>query len=153
MSTTASGMKDRLTEAMKDAMRAKDKERLGAIRLMLAEVKRVEVDERVEVTDERVIAILDKMIKQRKDSAEQFRKAEREDLAAKEDEEIRVIQEFLPAALSDEELDRLITMAIEQTGASSMQDMGKVMGILKPQIQGRADVGATSQKVKSRLTA
>jgi uncharacterized protein len=147
------GLKHSLTEAMKDAMRAKDKERLGTIRLILAEVKRIEVDERIELGDDRVLAILDKMIKQRKDSVEQFRAAAREDLASKEEEEIRVIQDFLPAALSEDELDRLITMAIEQTGASSMQDMGKVMGILKPQIQGRADVGATSQKIKARLTA
>ncbi len=148
-----SGLKHGLTEAMKDAMRAKDKDRLGAIRLILAEIKRIEVDERIDVDDDRVLAILDKMVKQRKDSVTQFRQAAREDLAAKEEQEISVIQEFLPAALSDAELDRLITMAIEQSGANTMQDMGKVMGILKPQIQGRADVGAVSQQVKSRLTA
>ena len=147
------GLKQSLTEAMKDAMRAKDKDRLGAIRLILAEIKRIEVDERIDVDDDRVLAILDKMVKQRKDSITQFRQAAREDLAAKEEQEISVIQEFLPAALSDAELDRLITMAIEQSGANTMQDMGKVMGILKPQIQGRADVGAVSQQVKSRLTA
>jgi len=151
MSETA--LKQSLTEAMKDAMRAKDKERLGAIRLILAEIKRIEVDERVEIEDDRVLAILDKMVKQRKDSAEQYRQAGREDLAAIEDAEIRVIQGFLPAALSDEELDRLIKMAVEQSGASSMQDMGKVMGVLKPQVQGRADMGAVSQKVKAQLTA
>lgn len=151
MSETA--LKQSLTEAMKDAMRAKDKERLGAIRLILAEIKRIEVDERVEIEDDRVLAILDKMVKQRKDSAEQYRQAGREDLAAVEDAEIRVIQGFLPAALSDEELDRLIKMAVEQSGASSMQDMGKVMGVLKPQVQGRADMGAVSQKVKAQLTA
>lgn len=148
-----SALKQSLTEAMKDAMRAKDKERLGAIRLILAEIKRVEVDERIEIGDERVLAILDKMVKQRKDSADQYRQAGREDLAAIEDAEIRVIQGFLPAALSDEELDRLIKMAVEQTGASSMQDMGKVMGVLKPQVQGRADMGSVSQKVKAHLTA
>src|SRR5690554_1185691 len=146
-------LKQGLSEAMKDAMRAKDKERLSAIRLILAEIKRIEVDERVEIDDDRVLAILDKMVKQRKDSAEQYRQAGREDLAAVEDAEIRVIQDFLPAALSDEELDRLITMAVEQTGASSMQDMGKVMGVLKPQVQGRADMGTVSQKVKAQLTA
>ncbi len=151
MSETA--LKQSLTEAMKDAMRAKDKERLGAIRLILAEIKRIEVDERAEIEDDRVLAILDKMVKQRKDSAEQYRQAGREDLAAIEDAEIRVIQGFLPAALSDEELDRLIKMAVEQSGASSMQDMGKVMGVLKPQVQGRADMGAVSQKVKAQLTA
>jgi len=146
-------LKQGLSEAMKDAMRAKDKERLSAIRLILAEIKRIEVDERVEIDDDRVLAILDKMVKQRKDSAEQYRQAGREDLAAVEDAEIRVIQDFLPAALSDEELDRLIKMAVEQTGASSMQDMGKVMGVLKPQVQGRADMGTVSQKVKAQLTA
>jgi len=147
------GLKHSLTEAMKDAMRAKDKDRLGTIRLILAEIKRIEVDERIDVSDERVLAVLDKMVKQRKDSVTQFRQAAREDLAAKEEQEISVIQEFLPAALSDEELDRLITMAIEQSGANTMQDMGKAMGILKPQIQGRADVGAVSQRVKSRLSS
>lgn len=146
-------LKQGLSEAMKDALRAKDKERLSAIRLILAEIKRIEVDERVEIDDDRVLAILDKMVKQRKDSAEQYRQAGREDLAAVEDAEIRVIQDFLPAALSDEELDRLIKMAVEQTGASSMQDMGKVMGVLKPQVQGRADMGTVSQKVKAQLTA
>lgn len=146
-------LKQGLSEAMKDAMRAKDKERLSAIRLILAEIKRIEVDERVEIDDDRVLAILDKMAKQRKDSAEQYRQAGREDLAAVEDAEIRVIQDFLPAALSDEELDRSIKMAVEQTGASSMQDMGKVMGVLKPQVQGRADMGTVSQKVKAQLTA
>lgn len=150
---TGTGLKQRITDAMKDAMRAKDKERLGTIRLILAELKRVEVDERIELGDDRVIAILDKMIKQRKDSVEQYRNAAREDLASKEEAEIAVIQEFLPAALTEEELERLITMAIEQTGASSMQDMGKVMGILKPQIQGRADMGAVSQQVKARLAS
>ena len=139
--------------AMKEAMKSRDKERLSTIRLMQAEFKRVEVDERIELEEARVLAILDKMVKQRRDSQKQFEDAGRDELAAKEAAEIAVIQEFLPAQLSDEELDAMIDAAIESAGGSGMQAMGAVMGQLKPQLQGRADMGAVSQKVKARLTS
>ena len=146
-------MKKQINDAMKDAMRAKDKARLGAIRLMQAEFKRIEVDERIEIDDARVLAMLDKMVKQRRDSINQYEAAGRQELADVEIAEIAVIQDFLPAALSDEEISAMVQAAIEQTGASSMADMGKVMGIIKPQIQGRADAGAVSGLVKAALTA
>lgn len=138
--------------AMKNAMRAKDKPTLSTVRLILADIKRIEVDERIDVDDDRVIATLDKMLKQRRDSIEQFRKAEREDLAVIEEQEMVVIQSFLPAQLSDEDIAALIGDAIKQSGAESMKDMGKVMGILKPQLQGRADIGAVSGKIKAALS-
>lgn len=144
-------IKARLTEAMKEAMRARHKERLGAIRLIQAEVKRIEVDERIEVDDERMLVVLDKMIKQRRDSISQYQNAGRQELADREQVEIDVIQEFLPAQLSEAELEQLIGDAIAASGAASMKDMGKVMAVLKPQVQGRADVGAVSQAVKKRL--
>ena len=146
-------MKKQINDAMKDAMRAKDKARLGAIRLMQAEFKRIEVDERIEIDDARVLAVLDKMVKQRRDSINQYEAAGRQELADVEIAEIAVIQDFLPAALSDKEITAMVQAAIEQTGASSMADMGKVMGIIKPQIQGRADAGAVSGLVKAVLTA
>ena len=146
-------MKSQITDAMKDAMRAKDKPRLGAIRLMLSEVKRIEVDERIEIDDERLLAILDKMIKQRRDSITQYEAAGRDELAAIEIAEITVIQDFLPTALTEEEINAMIAVAIAETGAESMRDMGKVMGILRPQIQGRADVGAVSGLVKVALNS
>ena len=148
---TETTLKYRITEAMKDAMRARDKQRLGAIRLILADIKRIEVDERIEVDDTRVLAILDKMNKQRRDSIAQFDAAGRDDLSAQEHAELAVIAEFLPAALSEQELDKLIAEAITETQAESMRDMGKVMGLLKPQLQGRADIAAVSQQVKARL--
>lgn len=141
----------RINEAVKDAMRAKDKDRLGTLRLATSEFKRIEVDERVTLDDARVIAILDKMIKQRKDSVTQFKAGGRADLAAKEQAEISVLQEFLPAALSDAELEALMKKAIAESGAEGMKDMGKVMAILKPQVQGRTDMGAVSQKIKALL--
>ncbi|MFQ3345838.1 MAG: hypothetical protein ACI89A_000375 [Porticoccaceae bacterium] len=144
-------MKMQLTDAMKSAMRSKDKPRLSAIRLMLADVKRIEVDERIEVSDERLIAILDKMIKQRRDSIAQYESAGRQELANIEISEIKVIQEFLPVALTQEEISTMIAEAITATGAESMRDMGKVMAILKPQIQGRADGGTVSGLVKTAL--
>jgi uncharacterized protein YqeY len=146
-------MKSQLNDAMKDAMRAKDKERLGAIRLMLAEIKRVEVDERIEIDDARVLAILDKMVKQRRDSISQYESAGRQELADVEIAEINVIQDFLPAALSEDEIKQLVQSAISETGAASMADMGKVMGVLRPQIQGRADAGAVSGLVKAALNS
>ena len=147
-----SALKEQLTTAMKDAMRAKDKARLGVVRMALS-IKQIEVDERIELDDERSLAVLDKLIKQRKDSATQYRDAGRDDLADIEEAEIEVLQTFLPAPLSEAEVDALIDDAIAQTGAAGMQDMGKVMGALKPQLQGRADIGAASGKVKKRLTA
>jgi len=144
-------MKKQITDAMKNAMRSKDKQRLSAIRLMLADVKRIEVDERIEISDERLIAILDKMIKQRRDSITQYESAGRQELADIEISEINVIQEFLPVALTAEEISTMIAEAIAATSAESMRDMGKVMGILKPQIQGRADGGAVSGQVKTAL--
>lgn len=144
-------LKQRLTEAMKTAMRDKAKARLGTIRLIQAEIKRIEVDERIEIDDARVLAVLDKMRKQRRDSIEQFTKGDRQDLADIEAAEVVIIEEFLPAAIDDAELDGMIKAAIESTGAESMRDMGKVMGILKPQLQGRADMGAVSKRIKSVL--
>lgn len=144
-------LKARLTEAMKAAMRAQEKARLGAIRLMLAEIKRVEVDERIELDDARVLAILDKMIKQRRDSIQQFESAGRTDLVDIEAGELAVIQEFLPQALGEAELELLIDDAMRESGAVAMKDMGKVMAILKPQVQGRADMGLVSQRIKARL--
>ena len=144
-------LKARLTEAMKAAMRAQEKARLGAIRLMLAEIKRVEVDERIELDDARVLAILDKMIKQRRDSIQQFESAGRTDLVEIEAGELAVIQEFLPQALGEAELELLIDDAMRESGAVAMKDMGKVMAILKPQVQGRADMGLVSQRIKARL--
>lgn len=137
--------------AMKDAMKSRQKERLGTIRLMQAEFKRIEVDERIELDEARVLAVLDKMIKQRRDSHQQYTDAGRDELAAIEAAEIEVIQEFLPAQLSDEELEAMIDEAIAGTDAEGMQAMGAVMGQLKPQLQGRADVGAVSQRVKAKL--
>jgi uncharacterized protein YqeY len=138
--------------AMKAAMRAKDKERLSTVRLILAEFKRIEVDERIEIDDARALVVLDKMVKQRRDSAEQYTNADRPELADKENAEITVIQEFLPTQLDEAELNTLIDAAIAASDASGMAAMGSVMGQLKPQIQGRADVGAVSKLVKQRLT-
>jgi uncharacterized protein YqeY len=144
-------LKEQIHTAMKNAMRAKEKARLGAIRLIQAEVKRIEVDERIDVDDQRLIAIMDKMVKQRRDSIAQYEAAGRAELAAVEVAEIAVIQDFLPTALTEDEIDALIQQAITSTGAESMRDMGKVMGILKPQIQGRADAGVVSGAVKKAL--
>lgn len=137
---------------MKVAMRERDKERLSTIRLILAAIKQQEVDRRETPTDADVLAILDKMVKQRKDSIEQFTKAGRDELAEKEQSEIVVIQDYLPKQLSDEEILALVADAISTTGAESMRDMGKVMGILKPQLQGRADMGQVSGLIKSKLS-
>jgi uncharacterized protein YqeY len=144
-------LKETIRAAMKAAMRAKDKPRLGTIRLMQSEFKRIEVDERIEIDDARVLAVLDKMVKQRRDSADQYLKAERRELADQELFEIGVIQEFLPSQLSEAELTELVDAAVAGTDASGMQAMGAVMAQLKPQLQGRADMGAVSQLVKSRL--
>jgi|TARA_B100000949_G_C14268245_1_gene446079 hypothetical protein len=145
-------LKQRITEAMKAAMRARDKARLGTVRLALAEIKKVEIDERIDLDDSRITSILDKMVKQRRDSIKQFETASRTDLVAQEQLEINVIKEFLPEALSEEELDTIIKDALEKSGASSMQDMGNLMGLVKPQVVGRADMGAVSQKIKAALS-
>jgi len=146
-------LKLQLTDAMKDAMRAKDKPRLGAIRLILSEVKRIEVDERIELDDARMLVLLDKMTKQRRDSIAQYESAGRQELADIEIAEIAVIQEFLPVALTDAEIAELIQQAIVESGAESMRDMGKVMAVIKPKIQGRADGGAVSNLVKAALNS
>ena len=136
---------------MKAAMKAKDKERLGTIRLIQAEFKRIEVDERIEVDDARALAVLDKMVKQRRDSAQQFTDAGRTELADKENSEIAVLQEFLPAQLTEDEITAMIDAALAAADAEGMAAMGAVMAQLKPQVQGRADMGMVSKLVKSRL--
>jgi len=145
------GLVQTLKDAVKASMRAKDKPRVQALRLIQAELKRVEVDERIELDDTRVISILDKMLKQRRDSIKQYEDAGRNELAEAELYEVNVIQDFLPEALSEEELSAIVVKAINDSDASGMQDMGKVMGLVKPQIQGRAEVGKVSQLVKSKL--
>jgi len=148
---TESAIKGQITEDMKNAMRAKDMGRLGIIRLILAAFKQREVDERITLTDENVISILDKMLKQRRESIAQYQAGNRPDLVEQEEKEIQVIQHYLPAQLSDAEVNELIDAAIKQTSAATMKDMGKVMGILKPQLQGRTDIAAVSAKIKERL--
>jgi uncharacterized protein YqeY len=148
-----SELKQQITTEMKAAMRAKDKERLSTIRMMLAELKRIEIDERIELDDTRVITVLDKMSKQRRDSISQFEEAARMDLASAERRELEVIKTFLPQPLTDEELAAIVKQAAEESGAQSMQDMGKVMGLVKPQVQGRADMGNISKLVKAVLTS
>jgi len=147
-----SALKQKLIDDMKTAMRSKDKPRLGVVRLVLAAIKQREVDERIDLDDTQVLAALDKMVKQRRDSVKQFEDAGRQELADQESYEISVLQEYLPAALDEAELDALIIAAIDSSGAESMKDMSKVMAILKPQVQGRADMGAVSQRIKSRLS-
>lgn len=150
---SVSNIKERVDGAVKDAMRARDKQRLRALRMIAAEFKRVEVDERVELDDQRCLAIFDKMVKQRKDSLAQYESAGRKDLVDQEQFELDLIAEFMPEALSDEALASMVAAAIDEAGASSMKDMGEVMGILKPQVQGRADMGEVSRLVKQQLTA
>lgn len=146
-----SELQTRINDALKTAMRAREKARVAVLRLVTAEFKRIEVDERIELDDARVLAVLDKMVKQRRDSEQQYRDAGRAELADQERLEIDVIQEFLPQPLSDAELDQLVADAIAQTGAEGMKDMGKVMGTLKPQVQGRADMADVSKRLKARL--
>ncbi len=144
-------LKDRIREDMKAAMRGGDKRRLGVIRLIMAAVKQREVDDRIELDDGQVTVVLDKMVKQRRESQSQYEQAQRADLAEQEAYEITVLQEYLPAPLSDTEIAQLIEAAISETGASSMKDMGKVMGVLRPRLAGRADMGAVSGQIKARL--
>lgn len=145
-------LKQRINAAVKDAMRSKDKPRLGTLRLVTAAIKQREVDERTELDDDQVLAVLEKMLKQRRDSVEQYRQGGREELAAKEEVEIAIIQEFMPEPLSEAEIAGLIEAAIAETGAASIKEMGKVMGRVKPQIQGRADMGAVSAQIKAKLS-
>jgi uncharacterized protein YqeY len=146
-------LKSRITEEMKAAMKSGEKTRLGVIRLILAALKQVEVDERIVLDDPRVIVILDKMLKQRRESIKQYSDAGRNDLAEIEEAEILVIQDFLPQALSEVEIDDMITKAIAETGASSIKDMGNIMALLRPQMQGRADMALVSTKIKAGLSA
>ncbi|MGL4353320.1 MAG: GatB/YqeY domain-containing protein [Aeromonas popoffii] len=144
-------LKDQLKDQQKLAMLARDKARLGTIRLLMAEIKQREVDSRIELNDEDILAVVIKMVKQRRDSISQFEAAGRQDLTDKESAEIVVLQEFLPQQLTADEIAALIEQAITESGAAVMADMGKVMAVLKPKIQGRADVGAVSAQVKTRL--
>ncbi len=144
-------LKDRITQDVKDAMRAKDKPRLATLRLITAAIKQREVDERIELDDTQVTLVLDKMVKQRRESIVQFEKAGRDDLIAIENNELEIITPYLPEQLGEDEINALIDAALEQTGASSIKDMGKVMGQLKPKLQGKADMGAVSALIKSRL--
>ena len=144
-------LKERITEDMKSAMRAGEKERLGTIRMALAAIKQREVDERIVLDDTQVLAVLEKMIKQRREAITQFQVGGRADLVAKESAEVTLLETYLPARLSDAELDALIVGAIAATGASSAKDMGKVMALVKSQSQGRADMGAVSSRVKEKL--
>ena len=149
---TDSALKTRINDDVKTAMRSKDKERLGALRLLTAAIKQIEVDERIELNDDQVIAVIEKMLKQRKDSIEQFEKAGRTELAEIEIKEVSILKEFMPEQMSDADIDALIDEAITSTGAEAMKDMGKVMGILKPQLAGKADMGAVSGKIKAKLS-
>lgn len=144
-------LKAQITQEMKNAMRAKNKLKLGAIRLILSGIKQIEVDERIELDDVRILAVLDKMVKQRRDSVTQYVDANRQELADIELAEIVIIQEFLPEALSDSEVATMVSDAIAESGAQSMKDMGAIMAIIKPKIQGRADVGAVSTIIKAKL--
>jgi uncharacterized protein YqeY len=144
-------LKPRLQEDVKAAMKSQDKPRLGVLRLISAAIKQREVDERITLDDTQVLAVLDKMTKQRRESLAQYQAANRNDLAEQEQFELNIIQEYLPAQLSDAELEKLIQQAIADSGAKTMQEMGKVMTILKPQVQGRTDMGSLSNKIKQLL--
>jgi uncharacterized protein len=145
-------LKDRITEDMKTAMRAGEKERLATIRLILSAIKQREVDERITLDDSQVLAAIEKMIKQRKEAITQFEAGGRADLVAKETAEIAILQAYLPAQMSDAEVDALIAEAIASTGAASIKDMGKVMGAVKSKAQGRADMGVVSARIKQKLS-
>jgi len=149
----SSTLKPELTTDMKSSMKSGDKKRLGVVRLMLAAIKQIEVDERIELDDTRILAVLDKMVKQRRESISHYSGAGRDDLVAVEQAEIEIIQEYLPEALSEAEINDLVEQSIAATGAATIKDMGKLMGVLKPQLQGRADMGKVSQLIKSRLSA
>lgn len=144
-------LRQQITEDMKTAMRAKEAQRLGAIRLLLAAMKQREVDERIELSDEQVVAIIEKMLKQRRDSISQFEAAGRQDLADNEKFEVAVLQGYMPQALSDAEVEALVIAAVASSGAAGVKDMGKVMAVVKPQVAGRADMGKVSVLIKSKL--
>lgn len=146
-------MKNKIQASMIAAMRAKDQSRLGTIRLIQAAIKQQEIDDQVVLTDEQILAMLDKMIRQRKESIKQFQAANRDDLVEKESAEMDVIQQFLPEPLSSEEIEAFVKQAIQETGAESVRDMAKIMAILKPKVQGRADIGELGQFIKSLLGA
>ncbi|MGD0958732.1 MAG: GatB/YqeY domain-containing protein [Methylomonas sp.] len=142
-------LKERIKEDMKNSMKSGDKARLGVIRMILAAIKQIEVDERIELDDGRVLVVLDKMLKQRRESIKQFRDANRVDLAEIEEAEILVIQDYLPAPLTEAEIDEMVAAAIAETGASSVKEMGSVMALLKPKMQGRADMAVVSARIKA----
>ena len=144
-------LKEQITNDMKESMKSGDKERLSVIRLILAALKQKEVDERIVLDDAQVLAILEKMLKQRRESVAQFTQGNRPDLVAKEEAEIKVIQGYMPAQLSEAELDAMIAAAVAESGAASIKDMGKVMGILKPKVAGKADMSAVSARIKAKL--
>jgi uncharacterized protein YqeY len=144
-------LKNRIQEDVKEAMKAKNKDRLGTLRLITAEIKQREVDERSELDNSQILAILDKMIKQRRDAIVQYEKAGRQELADQEKREIAVIETYLPESLSEHEITAMIEDAIKKSGASSMREMGKIIGMLKPKLQGRADMGKVSAQIKQRL--
>jgi hypothetical protein len=150
---TTSALKERITEDMKSAMRAGEKERLGTIRMLQAAIKQREVDERIALDDAQVLSVIEKMLKQRKESIAQFEQGGRADLAAREQAEIELLSVYLPAQLSDAEVDVLIRNAIASTGAASVKDMGKVMAVVKAQAAGRTDMGAASARIKAALSA
>ena len=150
---SSSTLKLKLQSDMKSTMKSGDKSRLAVIRLILSAIKQVEVDERIELDDTRVTAVLDKMAKQRRESITQFEKANRQDLIDIEQAELEIIQDYLPEPLSDDDINALVAAAVTQTGATDIKQMGQVMGILKPQLQGRADMGKVSQLIKSRLNS
>ncbi|NWK77110.1 GatB/YqeY domain-containing protein [Aquitalea sp. LB_tupeE] len=146
-------LKVRISDDMKSAMRAKETERLAAIRLLMAAIKQKEVDERIELDDAAIVAVIDKMLKQRRDSISQYEAAQRQDLADKEKAEMTVLMAYMPQQLSEAEIDELVAKAVVDSGAASMQDMGKVMGLLRPQLAGRADMALVSTRIKARLSA
>lgn len=149
---TASPLRARIDEDVKTAMRARERERLRVLRTLTAALKQREIDERIQLTDTDVLAVLDKMVKQRREALEQYQGAGREDLAAQEQAEIEILGSYLPEPLGEAELDALIATAIDESGASSARDMGRVIGLLKPAVQGRADMAAVSRAVKARLS-
>ena len=153
MTSVPNTLKERVTEDMKTALRAREKGKLGALRLILAAIKQQEIDTRAELDDAQVLGVMDKMVKQRRESMDQYVRAGREDLAAQEQLELEVIGTYLPEPLSETEIDALIDTILTETSATSMKDMGRVMGRLKPHLQGRADIGAVSNRVKARLSA
>lgn len=148
-----SGLKKKITEDMKTFMRAKDKDNLEAVRLLIAQIKRKEIDERIECTDDQIVQIVIKMVKQGKDAQKQFEDAKRDELALKESQQVELFSKYLPEALDDVTLSKMVDDAISEAGATSMQQMGAVMAILKPKCQGRVDMGLLSKQIKDRLSA